>query len=377
MCAAPGERQVTWNVSFDYTTSLPGQVPGGHCRLQVGTVSLLSCCDCPENSSDWLTLEVEWESSDCGDEMCKVTPVLTIPEGITCFTYYELTYITSEGEYGLVEQSPINNGFESICVPKGTTVEFEIAIFPGYEHFSPICWLKATTEPCEKPKPEDCYPNFDEDGCRDTSWMQRVERIGIPGFPNCPLTYTYYSRVCDGEYQIKGAVISLNPWWYINCRALLDYLSGGEWNPANPQYLPERLTEVFNDAFREAADLYFNRIVGDNPPMPEIFDCDNPPETRRNIIVTYHRGSCISFCRSIYYDDDGNHQIDFGEDNCGDGTSCCKITREYCLKFNEETREYEKQVTEKIEVTDNDGFFDANLICYPILIKFLVEQTAH
>ena len=377
LCAKPGDTKITWKVEtylIQGQSSPPGWKP---------TVTYL---DKPSSGSE--------DVAECGtDDSCrnhystsarliekdgKCCIEITVKNSVGCrgllnfhASYFKdgmpvilaheqvYTDITADGEYVYI-----------ICdLPEDASVTWNV----DYEEANPNggppfikrigggAFTAKELERCQI-APVDCFPVNEK--CREEDWRQRSVRITLPGFPRCPLIYTYYSRVCDGEYQIKGGVIRLDPWWFRNCRQLLDYISGGVWNPSNPQFLTERLIEIFNEAFRVRADMYFDDMVRRTPPgWLRVFDCDNPYDPlRRNVIVTYHRGSCVSHCVSKYLDIFDNIQMDFNQDDCTDGRSCCKISREYCLKLDLETQKYVKQVTETTEIFDNDGFF----VCDPI-----------
>jgi len=189
LCVLPGEDQIHYLVSVYYGL--------GACPVFENTIQMPNaenCCPCPENPSDWLTLKIEYEADECGEEMCKVTPVLTIPEDITCFGFYYLTLTSSEGEYHF--EGNISDGFPSICVAKGTTVKAEFALY-NTEHYSPrTCYLEVTSEPCEEPLPEPCTPD-----CFDDKWViAKPVTMLIPG-TRCTVTITYAHRFACGVYQ--------------------------------------------------------------------------------------------------------------------------------------------------------------------------------
>ena len=212
LCAAPGENRVYYWVSVEYSTG--NGVGYGDCPFATGIVQLPNCCNCPPPADSWLTLNVE-NDSDCGPGKCKIVPVLTIPEDITCFDGYLAMVEYSDGDYedlwDGIAPTPIENNLPSVCVNNGETITYYVGLTaPVYQDWDIFCNLIVTSPVCvvpteeeDEPIPGACVPD-----CHNTPFVSsKMETLMfelIDVCPGCFVTVTYCWRdACDYWQDIQ------------------------------------------------------------------------------------------------------------------------------------------------------------------------------
>ena len=372
LCALPGESQVRYWISVYYSS---GQ---GDCPFIEGTINLPNCCKCPSNHSNWLTLKTE-DGGECGPDMCKVTPTLNIPADIKCYQYFEYDAFIDGVPVQGKDNIPIADLHKhSICVPKGKTVTYNLALLRKKYNYVNFCHLTATSALCDPslPPPPPArkeYPCFEypvelddegnpkEDtipkGCGPNDWAKRENTIYLPDFPNCPIHFTYDSRWCKGELQIAGLEIRFFPYRF-DCWDLYWWLVDGsiELGPINSA----KVKELFEMAYRALSDFLFNEMLEDTD--PRFYDCNDPKVA--NTTVTFIRKSCSSTLITYYWNEHGERQIDVQEDDCSTGGICCKISRSYCYDLEVG----EVRMEETIQLVENE-----NIECDPSAVPDIRE----
>jgi hypothetical protein len=99
----------------------------------------------------------------------------------------------------------------------------------------------------------------------------------------------------------------------------------------NPHTDPDKVKQLFEDAFRKKADMLFDSFKLSIPDSLRIdmLGCDNP--YFNEIITSYYKATCVSYCSSMYYEQNNDLIFEMKEDNCIVGEACCKLSRKYCL----------------------------------------------
>ena len=159
------------------------------------SIDVTSCCVCPQNVDDWLTLVVEKDEENCPNG-CKVTPILNIPDSITCYKYYS---VATSPNFDLSPIRPLSQlSTEWKCVGYDETIEYDIALLQSNDvdvesEWYNLCTIEKTSEPCDScpcpPSASDWLHvvveknNACPDGC------QVAMQLNIPEEYSC---YQYY-----------------------------------------------------------------------------------------------------------------------------------------------------------------------------------------
>lgn len=178
------------------------------------SINVSYCCGCPTNVNSWLTLVIEKDEDNCPGG-CKVTPVLNIPDSITCYRYYSVAI--GNGDFSAIK--PLSQlSAEWVCIDYNETVEYFIALLHRDdidvdEEYYNLCRLEKVSEPCDSCP---CPPNVinwlhvvvekDEAECPDG--CQVAMKLNIPQDYSC---YQYYQLVHPDNMMMNLKHITNDP----------------------------------------------------------------------------------------------------------------------------------------------------------------------
>ncbi len=156
-CDNPGPSTIEWKVTL---------TSGVYTRVVTDSIDVGVCCECPDVDSDWLTLNMDSESENCGPGQCEVTPILDIPQSQkdSCYQYYNCK--TADTDFNQ-QNSSINDPLPTYCISNGQMLDFELVLMkystddpddPRFEH----CILRDSVGPCEMNDGDPCYPDYPE-----------------------------------------------------------------------------------------------------------------------------------------------------------------------------------------------------------------------
>lgn len=158
------------------------------------SIDVSSCCNCPSNVSDWLTLNVEKDETSCPDG-CKVTPVLNIPDTITCYKYYALA---TSPNFNLGPIKPISQiSTEWECVGYGETIEYDVALLQSNDvdvenEWNNLCTIEKVSDMCISDDPQPCKPD-----CENSDWLMPPKTLNVDLGNGCIIFINYtYRRAC-------------------------------------------------------------------------------------------------------------------------------------------------------------------------------------
>jgi hypothetical protein len=158
------------------------------------SVDVSSCCVCPTNVGDWLTLIVEKDETNCPDG-CKVTPILDIPDSITCYKYYSLA---TSPNFDFTPIKPISQlSSEWKCIGYGETIEFDIALLQSNNvdvenEWDNLCTIEKVSGMCVSDDPQPCKPD-----CEESNWMMPPETLQVALDNGCSIDIIYtWRRAC-------------------------------------------------------------------------------------------------------------------------------------------------------------------------------------
>lgn len=199
LCLLENQNAINWRIElldeFGNPRCFGNWTPS---TIITGSVGMENCCDCPSESSSWLTLEVDDDSPECPDG-CKVTPVLNIPPEITCFKYFSMA--TDYGNFGQVKPlTDLQN--EYYCIEKDQSITVSLALIKNAttdpnNQIDDICYLEKTSEPCEEKPPAPCVPD-----CPFDEFEKRTPlTIVLTNCPGCTVKVQYATRIACGKFQ--------------------------------------------------------------------------------------------------------------------------------------------------------------------------------
>jgi hypothetical protein len=125
-------------------------------------------------------LDVDDDSPDCPNG-CKATPILNIPDSITCFTHFALNddFTSQETATKSFDTASVEENW--IFIPKGKKVKYIIMLMKDGEDwqdaYSDGCKIKKESEPCIETPAEPCYPDCPND--KFTKEKTRTDRIQL------------------------------------------------------------------------------------------------------------------------------------------------------------------------------------------------------
>lgn len=169
------------------------------------TVDMSSCCSCPEGRDNWLTFDVQYNDPDCGPGQCKVTPVVTIPDDVTCFTHYAGL---ESGDSDFSSVIPVGTDLPYYCVSKGETIDYTVALLKDqnsnpmdyYLYGADFCVIEGVVSPeCDKPESVPCVPD-----CPSDEFAPPITNTFLvdQACPGCSVTVTYTFRTaCPEQFQ--------------------------------------------------------------------------------------------------------------------------------------------------------------------------------
>lgn len=166
----------------------------------------------------------------------------------------------------------------------------------------------------------DCFPQSSI-GCTPIA-SNLTATVGVPGYPGCEIIVFYSLRVCQGEFQVANVSVQSVPFSNPACGQFISDFLGVAFG-GNQLRFERFLTLFWAGVEAQIADLIFQGALQNaqtNNTVPLLY-CGTGLNT---VVVTFYRGSCISFCVG-----NAAGSLTISQASCG--TTCCARKFTYCI----------------------------------------------
>ncbi len=202
LCPLNGETVVNYRVLIDNPACGTPMQPYIEGQTQfTGSVDLSSCCDCPENRNDWLSIDVH-KSPTCPNKGCEVIMDLNIPDSITCFKYYIFEDMNGNDTPPMsISDDPISNLRYCVNGGQSGTIYVDLLETADQDIYTGCIIEKEvscdTTGSDTIPNP--CTPDTCDEPWNEARWQDVPLDNEIDG---CVIHVLYTYRIaCSEEYQ--------------------------------------------------------------------------------------------------------------------------------------------------------------------------------